>query len=177
MKGKAKTAPALPSPETPSPQRRNFLSILWGVLGIAALAELAWVVGSFLRPRNKPVQTGTFGALMVVGAVDAFEPDTVTAFPRGQFYLARLADGGFLAMSRRCTHLGCTVPWSDEAKQFLCPCHSSAFDIRGDVVRSPAPRALDIYPVTIENNIVSVDTGRPTTRSRFDAKQVAYAAR
>ena len=27
-------------------------------------------------------------------------------------------------------------------QRFICPCHSSAFDIRGDVVNPPAPRAL-----------------------------------
>jgi len=106
--------------------------------------------------------------------VDTFVPGTVAAFPRGHFYLARLEDGGFLAISRRCTPLGCTVPWVEEEKKFLCPCHSSAFDIRGAVVRSPAPRALDLFRVKIENDIVSVDTGRVIQRGRFSADQVVY---
>jgi len=107
--------------------------------------------------------------------VDTFVPGTVAAFPRGHFYLARLEDGGFLAISRQCTPLGCTVPWVEEEKKFLCPCHSSAFDIRGAVVRSPAPRALDLFRVKIENDIVSVDTGRVIQRGRFSADQVGEA--
>lgn len=156
------------------PHRRSFLSLLWGILGLAMLAELIWLVGSFLKPLKKPVGSGKFGSLMEAGTVDAFLPETVTAFPQGHFYLARLEDGGFLALSRRCTHLGCTVPWVAEEKRFLCPCHSSAFDIRGEVVRSPAPRALDIFRVTIENHIVTVDTGKLIKRSRFDIEQVVY---
>ena len=39
------------------------------------------------------------------------------------------ADGGFLALSSRCTHLGCSVPWDEKARTFPCPCHASTFDL------------------------------------------------
>jgi cytochrome b6-f complex iron-sulfur subunit len=86
-----------------------------------------------------------------------------------------LDDGGFLAVSRKCTHLGCTVPWVDKEKRFACPCHGSAFDIRGEVVSPPAPRALDLYPVVIENNVIKVDTRSPIKRSEFRMDQLVYA--
>jgi cytochrome b6-f complex iron-sulfur subunit len=107
--------------------------------------------------------------------VDDFEPGSVTAFIRGHFYLTRLEDGGFLAVSRKCTHLGCTVPWDSDQKRFVCPCHASAFDITGEVISPPAPRALDLYPVEIENKMVSVDTGRSIRRSGYEASQVKYS--
>lgn len=176
MKTKNKKTTPAPRTETSPPPRRHFLSALWGFIGVAALAELLWVVGSFLKPRKKAIAMGSFGAIVPAGVVDDFAPGTVTAFPQGQFYLSRLEDGGFLALSRKCTHLGCTVPWSEKENQFLCPCHGSAFDIRGDVVRSPAPNALDLYQVTIENNVVSVNTGKMIPRSRFEAMQVVYPA-
>jgi cytochrome b6-f complex iron-sulfur subunit len=113
--------------------------------------------------------------VLVAGPVEQFELDSVTAFPAGRFYLTRLADGGFLAVSRECTHLGCTVPWMADEGRFVCPCHSSAYDIRGDVLNPPAPRALDIHPVRIENGIVKVDTGRTLKRRNFEASQVARA--
>jgi cytochrome b6-f complex iron-sulfur subunit len=86
-----------------------------------------------------------------------------------------LEDGGFLAVSRKCTHLGCTVPWVDKEKKFACPCHGSAFDIRGEVISPPAPRALDLYPVVIENNVIKVDTRSPIKRSEFRTDQLVYA--
>ena len=154
--------------------RRDFLSALWIGLGLAGLAELVWLVGSFLRPTGNLARKNAPEKLMEAGPVDSFPPGTVTAFPRGRFYLARLADGGFLAISRRCPHLGCTVPWIAKEKKFLCPCHSSAFDIRGDVLRSPASRAMDLFPVTIENAVVIVDIRQVLKRDRFKAKQVVY---
>jgi cytochrome b6-f complex iron-sulfur subunit len=154
--------------------RRNFLLKIWLGLAFVAVAELIWLVVSFLRPRKNRMRRGEFGTVMNAGPVDSFQPNSVTAFPRGHFYLTRLEDGGFLAIHRRCTHLGCTVPWNEEERQFLCPCHSSAFDIRGEVVRSPASRALDIFPITIENKVVFVDTGRAIRRSGFRSEQVAY---
>ena len=74
----------------------------------------------------------------------------VTAFPGGRFYLVRLQDGGFLALSSTCTHLECSVPWSEKERKFPCPCHGSVFDITGQVLSPPAPRALDLFPVSIE---------------------------
>jgi cytochrome b6-f complex iron-sulfur subunit len=159
----------------PTPPRRSFLQKLWIGLGIVALAEFFGVGIAFLRPRKPAARKGDFGSIIEAGPVEKFAPDSVTAFIRGQFYLSRLEDGGFIALSRRCTHLGCTVPWDADKKKFLCPCHSSAFDIRGDIISPPASRALDIYPVTIENAIVKVDTGRKIRRNGFESSQVVYS--
>jgi cytochrome b6-f complex iron-sulfur subunit len=62
----------------------------------------------------------------------------------------------------------------EDERKFVCPCHSSAFDIRGNVINTPAPRALDLYAISIENNIVNVNTGKRIRRTEFRAKQVTY---
>jgi len=157
----------------PNPQRRSFLKWLWTGLGLVALAEFVWVGLSFLRPRPRHDDAGA--GLLVCGAVEEFEPGTVTAFPAGAFYLSRLTDGGFLALHRECTHLGCTVPWSTEENRFICPCHASTFDITGGVSGPPAPRPLDMLAVRIENGIVKVDTGKRQRRSAFRSEQVVRA--
>jgi cytochrome b6-f complex iron-sulfur subunit len=77
-----------------------------------------------------------------------------------------------LALSRICTHLGCSVPWDEEKKKFVCPCHGSTFNMTGEVLTAPAPRPLDTYPVRIENGIVKVDISEPQKRQRFDPSQV-----
>ena len=154
--------------------RRSFLSKLWVVLGTLTFAELVVVVIAFFKPRKPRTTAAEQDAVVVAGPVDNFEPGTVSAFVRGKFYLARLEDGGFLAMSRTCTHLSCTVPWVSGENRFICPCHSSEFDIRGEVIKPPAPRALDLYPVVIENNVLRVDTGKLTKRSEFSTDQVTY---
>jgi cytochrome b6-f complex iron-sulfur subunit len=155
-----------------SPTRRRFLAGLAGLLGLVALAEVLWIALAFMKPRKR--RRGAIG-MVVAGPVERFAPGSVTAFPEGRFYLARLKDGGFLALDRTCTHLGCTVPWVASQERFVCPCHASAFDIRGDVLSPPAPRALDLLPVRIENGIVKVETGRPIRRQRFRRDQVTRA--
>ncbi len=154
--------------------RRSLLNKLWILLGIVALAELIGLVFAFFKPRMKRISKAERDAIIVAGPLDSFLPDTVTAFVRGKFYLARLADGGFLALSRSCTHLGCTVPWVAKENKFICPCHSSEFDITGEVISPPAPRALDIYQITIENNIVRVNTSKRKKRSEFTSGQITY---
>jgi len=158
---------------SPSPSRRAFLWKTWIGLAAVGAVELIWVVADFLRP--KPARGEGEAAVITAGPAEAFEPDSVTAFPQGKFYLVRLEDGGFLAVSRECTHLGCTVPWIGEEHRFVCPCHSSAFDIHGEVVNPPAPRALDLFEVRIENRIVKVNTANLRRRDAFDPAQVTRA--
>jgi len=156
------------------PTRRSFLNILWIALGGVALAEFVAVAFAFLRPHKSKIRGEDANSIITAGAVDSFAPNSVTAFVRGKFYLARLEDAGFLALSRTCTHLGCSVPWLEKEMKFVCPCHGSTFDITGNVIQAPAPRALDIYPIAIENNIIKVDTHKPIKRSSFRAEQVVY---
>jgi cytochrome b6-f complex iron-sulfur subunit len=157
--------------ENNEPSRRRFLNRLWLLLGGVAIAEAAWIVSDFFKPRRRRTQDADEG-VFVAGPVTRFEAGSVTAFPQGRFYLARLEDGGFLALNRECTHLGCTVPWVAEEGRFVCPCHASAFDLRGQVLSPPAPRPLDIFPVRIENDIVKVDLGAPARRQKFSDSQV-----
>jgi cytochrome b6-f complex iron-sulfur subunit len=154
--------------------RRSLLNILWIILGGVALAEFVAVAFAFLRPRKSKAGGEKADSIITAGAVERFTPNSVTAFVRGKFYLARLEDGGFLALSRTCTHLGCTVPWVEKEMKFACPCHGSTFDITGNVIDAPAPRALNIYPITIENNIIKVDTRKPIKRNSFRAEQATY---
>jgi cytochrome b6-f complex iron-sulfur subunit len=154
--------------------RRHFLSILWTALGLAALAEFLWMAFSFLRPARPGSAETLANTVIQAGDVASFAPGTVTAFQSGEFYVVRLDDGGLLALSCKCTHLGCTVPWVEKEKKFLCPCHASAYDITGNVITSPATRALDIFPMVIENNVVRVDIRKRIKRSGFDPKQIVY---
>ena len=145
------------------------------LLGGIALLEAGWVAVSALTPRRRAPQLQDGPDVIIAGPVSRFEPGSVTAFAEGGFYLTRLDDGGFLALHRKCTHLGCSVPWNAAEQRFACPCHASAFDIRGDVVNAPAPRALDRFPVSIQDGVVRVDTGRVIRRQAFEPDQAVRA--
>ncbi len=153
--------------------RREFLGTAWRWLGLLAAAEFGVVLGAYLWPRKGSEGKET-ARIVEAGPVADFTPSSVTPFPQGRFYLVRLADGGFLALSSKCSHLGCTVPWNEQSKTFPCPCHASVFDMTGEVRNPPAPRPLDLLPVTIEGGVVKVDTGKHVQRQKFDASQVVY---
>jgi len=48
-----------------------------------------------------------------------------------------------------CTHLGC-IPLSNQGdfKGWYCPCHGSHYDTSGRIRKGPAPRNLDVPPMT-----------------------------
>lgn len=154
------------------PGRRRFLSRLLAGLGILAGLEAAWIAVSTLGTRRRPAVSPGAGVLEA-GPVGRFAPGSVTPFPEAEFYLARLDDGGFLALHRKCTHLGCSVPWRPDEQRFACPCHASAFDMRGAVLNPPATRPLDLLAVAIEDGRVLVDTTRRIRRTDFEPEQVA----
>lgn len=153
--------------------RRSFLVGVWGFLGVVAILQLLAGVVFFLRSARK--KSGKEERKIVrAGTVSDFPPGSVTFVAEGHLYLSRLEDGAFLAISRKCTHLGCAVPWVAERKQFECPCHASTFDQTGMVLKSPAPRALDLFPVTFDDDLVLIDVSTPVTRSVFKAEQLIY---
>jgi Rieske Fe-S protein len=154
--------------------RREFFSTLWSILGLVALVEFGFFTFSMLRP-GKKIRGEPASSIKVAGSVGDFAVNSVTADRINKYFLIRGEDGGFLALSITCSHLGCSVLWEEEKKQFICPCHSSAFDKRGNVINSPAPRALDYYPVSIVAGKVLIDTGQKKKRKKFDKTQVAYA--
>ena len=57
--------------------------------------------------------------------------------------------GGWSALSPVCTHLGCVV--EVEGAALVCPCHGSTYDRMGRVLRGPAERALERFPVDEES--------------------------
>lgn len=158
-------------PSTSPVSRRDFLGMIWTFLGGLAALEVGGMLVAYLQPR---LAEGEFGSLITVGKVDDFPPNSVTHISNGRFYLVRLPDGGFLAIYHRCTHLGCTVPWDQSAQKFICPCHNSQFDQQGSVENPPAPRALDLFPLHIEDGQVKVDTGTIIQRQAFETLQVVY---
>ncbi len=144
------------------------------MLGIAAIGELIAVIITFLKRGKTGKISGKSENLIEAGYADSFPVNSVTANIQGRFYLCRMADGGFLALSSKCTHLGCTVPWEEKEKRFACPCHGSSFDSNGSVITAPAARPLDMFPVHIENNMVKVDTGKRIEREKFLKNQLTY---
>jgi cytochrome b6-f complex iron-sulfur subunit len=151
--------------------RRDFLKITWVTLGGLATLEMGALSLVYMQPR---LAEGEFGGLIIAGKVDDFPSGSVTHISNGRFYLSRLADGGFLALYQRCTHLGCNVPWDQEQNAFVCPCHNSQFTVEGDVLNPPAPKALDLFNLTIQDGQVIVDTSQPVSRQRYEISQVVY---
>jgi Rieske Fe-S protein len=76
--------------------------------------------------------------------------------PRGAstpLYVLAL-DQGYAVVSPVCTHLGCVV--NIAGAELVCPCHDSAFDREGRVLRGPAQRPLRRLPadLTVEGDLV-----------------------
>ncbi len=153
--------------------RRTFFSKAWKGLGILAAIEAAGMTAAYFFSGKRSGNDARI-QLTEAGPVEAFGLNTVTAFPGGRYYLARQSDGGFIALSFRCTHLGCAVSWEEDKKRFICPCHSSAFNMLGEVLNPPASRALDYYPVFIENGLVMVGTGTLKERKSSQKDQLTY---
>ncbi len=155
--------------------RRRFFKKAGVWVGAAAVVEFGALIFSYLWSGGQNGEEKDDAEYIIAGKADDFPPGSVTPFRSGFFYLSRLQDGGFLAMSLKCTHLGCSVIWNEENGEFICPCHASSFDKNGVVMNPPAPRPLDIYPVIIEEGLVKVETGNPKRRKKFDKNQVVYA--
>ena len=135
--------------------RRRLLSTAWkGGLALIAAAG-GWTTWDLLKPKV----TSGFGGLVRAVPPEAVPEVGVVEVPAARGYLVRI-DGEIMALSEKCTHLGCRVPYCESSGQFECPCHGSVFNRAGDLQSGPSPRGLDRYPVEVaEDGLLYIDTG------------------
>ncbi|MES2388890.1 MAG: FAD-dependent oxidoreductase [Bacteroidota bacterium] len=55
----------------------------------------------------------------------------------------RRPDGEFIALSPKCSHLGCTVQWNNAEKTWDCPCHGGRYSCEGKVLEGPPLKNLE----------------------------------
>jgi cytochrome b6-f complex iron-sulfur subunit len=151
--------------------RRSFIKLGLGALSALAMLEIGGISLFYLRPRKRAEE---FSGVIEAGPVEEFPPGSVTGFQKGNFYLIRSQQGGFLAVYRRCPHLGCSVNYDPDHEGFLCPCHASSFDFHGDCQSPPVPRPLDTFQVTIEDERVMVDTSSKQRREQYAPEQLVH---
>lgn len=157
--------------------RRQFLNRAYVAAVMVSLANFALASLDYLWPRS----TGGLGAKIAVGDATSLRQQlensrTPVFNAPGFFWLmtyegppaaadkipayqqANVASSGFMAMYRKCVHLGCSVPFCASSKWFECPCHGSKYSINGEYRSGPAPRGLDRFRVDIVGGQVIVDT-------------------
>jgi cytochrome b6-f complex iron-sulfur subunit len=126
--------------------RRSLLETGWKVLGSLLAAAATWTSWELLRPLRSAGATGK----MKLGSPSQYEKDSATYVSAGRLWVAN-ANGTLFALSQKCPHLGCRVPFCESSGRFECPCHGSVFDIGGEHIRGPAPRGMDQHPLSLDD--------------------------
>ena len=144
-----------PQPEEPDRSRRSFLGALLGVASASVGALLAVPVFRYI---HYPVSADAGAAGWTeVGSVASIAESptpvrrTLTVVERDGWreigsqpviYLINTG-GNITVLSAICPHLGCTLPWDPERKEFVCPCHRGTFSATGAYVSGPPRRSMD----------------------------------
>ena len=135
------------------PTRREFVSTTASALAASALAACGMPVGPDSAIQG-PSQVKI--PLMAVGQTVGVD----NVGPGGQgIAVTRLTTTSVIAVSRQCTHQGCTVALpASSGGQLVCPCHGSLFTVQGAVVQGPAQAPLRTFAASIDtvNNQVDI---------------------
>ncbi len=160
-----------PAVATEPLRRRQVLRITFAGAVALMVTELTAAIAPYLRVTRitglgAPVAVGKPSEIL---AQFAKTNDRPILFREGRFFLLH-APGGIIAAYRKCTHLGCTVPFSTEKDLFECPCHGSRFDKRTAVVlRTPAPKPLQLFHISeSQSGALVVDTNPLNVIDRGD---------
>ena len=49
-------------------------------------------------------------------------------------------------LNRRCPHAGCPVNYDEDKNEFVCPCHQSKVNIKGDFIVDSGPARDNLAP-------------------------------
>ena len=136
--------------------RRRFITwlsqaflALWG-LGAAA------AVASYLRAPERG--GGAAERIVRVGLLEdlAVGEGRLVRHGTRPFYVVRLDAARVIALSAVCTHVRCIIGYDRERRGFVCPCHEGRFDLAGNVLSGPPPKALPTYAVSVRAGEVFV---------------------
>ncbi len=116
--------------------RRDFLTKIatGSVVGAGILAFAGIIQLPLPKVFNEPSKQ------FKIGDPEGFPIDTYKIIAEKNVFVLRNGNS-FRALSAICTHLGCIVTYSGNT--FICPCHGSKFDNLGNVIKGPAPKALE----------------------------------
>lgn len=146
--------------------RRQFLVNGWKVGGALLVGAAGYTAYEALRP----LTTGASGAKLSLGDPKAFPTGTATYFSEGRLFVVN-AKGDLFALSQKCPHLGCKVPFCKSSGRFECPCHGSIYDLAGEYITGPSPRGMDRYKLEVKANTVVVDTSQLSSGPGRGAKK------
>lgn len=125
------------NPQQPEISRRKFLIRTFkGIMAVAA-AAFAYPLVRFTRFTVKPKPRYIVVRKNIPPGGSYTEHD----------FILFVLDQGPIAVSRRCTHLGCRVNYRKELELIECPCHQSRFTSTGERVAGPAKDNLAAFPV------------------------------
>lgn len=148
--------------------RRRLLGYAWILAAAVVVGELIIGTFAFLWPRKKQ---GKGEKIFIAGKVNDFKVGEVISFRKEKAFVQKV-EGGFMAFSAVCPHLGCVVNWNEIQKSFECPCHGAKFSRNGEVLEGPPPRPLDLYKLKIVEGKIVIDTAGPIERKKFDPAQI-----
>jgi menaquinol-cytochrome c reductase iron-sulfur subunit len=150
-------------PELPAASRRRFfvgaIYALWtamaAALGLPALIYL--LLPPKVRRDDEWVEAGDIARLAPGAPAEfAFRRNRVDGWrvisEKSTAWVVKQPDNSIVAFGPQCTHLGCAYHWEEKRGQFLCPCHTSLFNVDGNVAAGPAPRPLDRYDVKVQGS-------------------------
>jgi cytochrome b6-f complex iron-sulfur subunit len=128
--------------------RRRFLDALLTVGFVSTAAAIAYPVARYLVP---PEAGEAATNSVVAGKSSALKPNSGLIFPFGSkpAIVIRTAEGDLRAFNAVCTHLECTVQFKADTSQIWCACHNGLYDLAGNVVSGPPPRALESFAVNV----------------------------
>jgi quinol---cytochrome c reductase iron-sulfur subunit, bacillus type len=150
-------------PSSPQMSRRQFVTIVTAAVGTVMGAFIGIpAIGYLIAPALKKQAAD---AWIPAGPLENYAVGVPTLFNFNRtkvngwektvnsygVYIIRHEDGSILALSNKCTHLSCRVNWKQDSAAYICPCHDAYFDINGQKIKGPQPRALDPYETKVED--------------------------
>jgi Rieske Fe-S protein len=137
--------PGAPPPAVP---RRTFLDFVLGAGFFSTAGAVFYPVWRFLVPprRGEPETASVVAARLADLKTNS---GIVFRFGNRPAIVIHAPDGTVKAFTAICTHLECTVQYRNDTSQIWCACHDGLYDLAGNVVSGPPPRALDEYAVNL----------------------------
>ncbi len=151
---------AAPGPQsgmaTPATRRQFLTWLSRAFLGLWAVGGAGVVAAYMSGPKDGGEGTG--GRQIRIGTLNDLRIGEAKLIRHGvtPFFVIRTNETTVIALSAVCTHVRCILNFDRDRRAFICPCHDGRFDLKGNVLSGPPPKALPAYEVSMRADEVFV---------------------
>lgn len=135
--------------------RRRFISSAFAATSGLALTSFVAADSAYANGNSLIIDIDEYDELKEDGGFKVIK-EVLIGDKTDSIIIVRKSETQYLVFSSVCRHKKCNVKYKKDRDLFVCPCHGSTYDLKGQVIKGPSEGNIAQYTVKLKNNKLEI---------------------